>query len=204
LVIGGAGSIGSAFIKALLPYKPASLTVVDTNENALAELTRELRSSPGLYMPEKYTTYPLCFCDRIFEKIVRRNKGFNIVTNFAAHKHVRSEKDIYAVEAMLQNNVLRVGKMLDLLAEYPPEKFFCVSTDKAANPVNIMGGKQEDNGRPNILLFRFFHCKYRPLRKCGVFKRFVAGGVYRADKQTAAHKRAAGHPALFCVAQRER
>ena len=68
--------------------------------------------------------------------------GFDIVANFSAHKHVRSEKDIFSVEALLQNNVLRAKKLLDLLAEFPPEEYFCVSTDKAANPVNIMGASK--------------------------------------------------------------
>jgi len=68
---------------------------------------------------------------------------FDIVANFAAHKHVRSEKDIYSIEAMIENNVLRARRLLDLLLEYPPQHFFCVSTDKAANPVNIMGASKK-------------------------------------------------------------
>ena len=72
----------------------------------------------------------------------KAHKGFDIVGNFSAHKHVRSEKDIYSVEALLQNNVLHAKKLLDLLTEYPPEEYFCVSTDKAANPVNIMGASK--------------------------------------------------------------
>jgi len=68
---------------------------------------------------------------------------FDIVANFAAHKHVRSEKDIFSVEAMIENNVLRARRLLDLLLEYPPQHFFCVSTDKAANPVNIMGASKK-------------------------------------------------------------
>lgn len=142
LVIGGAGSIGSSFIKALLPFEPASLVVVDTNENALAELTRDLRSTKDLYMPDDYITYPMDFASSVFEKMFRFYSGFDIVGNFSAHKHVRSEKDIYSVEALIQNNVLHAKNLLDLLAEYPPEEYFCVSTDKAANPVNIMGASK--------------------------------------------------------------
>lgn len=142
LVIGGAGSIGSSFIKAILPFKPASLVVVDTNENALAELTRDLRSTKGMYVPEDYVTYPMDFASSVFEKMFRKRGGFDIVGNFSAHKHVRSEKDIYSIEALLQNNVLHAKLLLDLLAEYPPEEYFCVSTDKAANPVNIMGASK--------------------------------------------------------------
>ena len=142
LVIGGAGSIGSSFIKAMLPFKPEALVVVDTNENALAELTHDLRSTKGMYVPEDYIPYPMDFASPVFEKMFRSRGGFDIVGNFSAHKHVRSEKDIYSVEALLQNNVLHAKKLLDLLAEYPPEEYFCVSTDKAANPVNIMGASK--------------------------------------------------------------
>lgn len=142
LVIGGAGSIGSSFIKAILPFKPASLVVVDINENALAELTRDLRSTKGLYVPEDYLPYPMDFASPTFEKIFRNREGFDIIGNFSAHKHVRSEKDIFSVEALIQNNVLHAKLLLDLLSEFPPEEYFCVSTDKAANPVNIMGASK--------------------------------------------------------------
>lgn len=142
LVIGGAGSIGSSFIKAILPFRPASLVVVDINENGLAELTRDLRSTKGLYVPEDYVPYPMNFSSGVFEKMFRNRGGFDIVANFSAHKHVRSEKDIYSIEALLQNNVLQAKKLLDLLSELPPEEYFCVSTDKAANPVNIMGASK--------------------------------------------------------------
>ena len=142
IVIGGAGSIGSSFIKAILPFRPASLVVVDTNENGLAELTRDLRSTKGLYVPEDYIPYPMNFASGVFEKMFRNRGGFDIVANFSAHKHVRSEKDIYSIEALLQNNVLQAKKLLDLLSELPPEEYFCVSTDKAANPVNIMGASK--------------------------------------------------------------
>ena len=142
LVIGGAGSIGSSFIRAILNFEPSSIVVVDTNENGLAELTRDLRSTKGMYVPEDYVTYPMDFASPVFEKMFKSRGGFDIVANFSVHKHVRSEKDIFSVEALLQNNVLRAKKLLDLLVEFPPEEYFCVSTDKAANPVNIMGASK--------------------------------------------------------------
>lgn len=142
LVIGGAGSIGSSFIKAILPFRPSQLVVVDLNENGLAELTRDLRSSAGLFIPQDYRTYTLNFADPIFERIFRANGGFDIVANFSAHKHVRSEKDKYSVQALIENNDIKAKKLLDLLTEFPPRHFFCVSTDKAANPVNIMGASK--------------------------------------------------------------
>lgn len=142
LVIGGAGSIGSSFVKAILPFHPAALVVVDTNENALAELTRDIRSTKGMYVPEDYIPYPMDFNSDVFRKMFHKRGGFDIIGNFSAHKHVRSEKDIFSIEALLKNNVLHAKGLLDLLTEFPPEEYFCVSTDKAANPVNIMGASK--------------------------------------------------------------
>ena len=141
-VIGGAGSIGSSFIKAVLRFKPGKLVVIDLNENGLAELTRDIRSTEGLFVPQEYRAYTLNFADPIFTRIFREEKGFDIVANFSAHKHVRSEKDKYSVQALIENNDIKAKKLMDLLCEYPPKHFFCVSTDKAANPVNIMGASK--------------------------------------------------------------
>jgi FlaA1/EpsC-like NDP-sugar epimerase len=143
LVIGGAGSIGSSYIKALLRFQPGRLVVVDINENGLTELTRDLRSTKGLIVPPNYLTYPVNFGDAVFDKIVTKEGPFDIVANFAAHKHVRSEKDQFSIEAMVENNVLKAVHLLDLLKENPPNHFFCVSTDKAANPVNVMGASKK-------------------------------------------------------------
>jgi FlaA1/EpsC-like NDP-sugar epimerase len=143
VVIGGAGTIGSNYIKALLKFHPVKLFVVDTNENGLTELVRDLRSSNHHFIPENFKTYPMNFGDKVFEKMFRYEGGFDIVANFAAHKHVRSEKDIFSVEAMIDNNVVKAKTLLDLLLEFPPQHFFCVSTDKAANPVNIMGASKK-------------------------------------------------------------
>ena len=141
-VIGGAGSIGSSFIKAILRFEPKSVVVVDLNENGLAELVRDVRSTEGLFVPEEFRCYTLNFADPIFEHIFREEKGFDIVANFSAHKHVRSEKDRYSVQALIENNDIKAKKLMDLLTVYPPKHFFCVSTDKAANPVNIMGASK--------------------------------------------------------------
>ena len=103
-VIGGAGSIGSNFIKALLPFEPKSVVVIDLNENALAELVRDVRSTKDLYVPDEFRCYTLNFADPIFERIFLEEKGFDIVANFSAHKHVRSEKDRYSVQALIENN----------------------------------------------------------------------------------------------------
>ena len=141
-VIGGAGSIGSSFIKAILRFEPKSVVVVDLNENGLAELVRDVRSTNGLFVPDEFRCYTLNFADPIFERIFREEKGFDIVANFSAHKHVRSEKDRYSVQALIENNDIKAKRLMDLLTVYTPKHFFCVSTDKAANPVNIMGASK--------------------------------------------------------------
>ena len=172
LVIGGAGTIGSSYIKALLRYEPAKLIVVDISENGLTELTRDLRSTYGLKVPDVYKSYPVNFGDPVFERIYHNEGPFQIVANFAAHKHVRSEKDEYSITALLENNVINAEKLLSsfvvephnhaaqnnsatrtvhvephnhaaLRNVHPPSHFFCVSTDKAANPVNIMGASKK-------------------------------------------------------------
>ena len=143
LVIGGAGTIGSSYIKAMLPYKPGRLVVADINENGLTELVRDCRSRNDLELPKDFKSYPVNFGDPVFDKIFEQEGPFDIVANFAAHKHVRSEKDIYSIEAMIDNNVIRAKKFLDKLLKNPPQHFFCVSTDKAANPVNIMGASKK-------------------------------------------------------------
>ena len=143
LVIGGAGTIGSSYTIAALKYHPSELIVVDTNENGLTELTRRLRSDSNIIVPDSYLTYPMSFNSDVFYKMLKKHGSFDIVANFAAHKHVRSEKDSFSIEAMIKNNVLDAKKFLDYLKLNKPSHFFCVSTDKAANPVNVMGGSKK-------------------------------------------------------------
>ena len=121
LVIGGAGTIGSHYIKAILKFNVGSLVVVDINENGLTEPVRDLRSTTGYNIPRDFITYPMNFGDKVFGKMFRSLAPFDIVANFAAHKHVRSEKDIFSIEALIENNVLRARDLLDLLMQYPPE-----------------------------------------------------------------------------------
>lgn len=141
LVIGGAGTIGSNYIKELLIFKPLKIVVVDINENALTELTRDLRSSSLLDYNPEYIAYPVNLNSETFDKIFHSN-NFDIIANFSAHKHVRSEKDSISIEALIKNNVYGAIKLLDLCSQKPPKYFFSVSTDKAANPVNIMGASK--------------------------------------------------------------
>ena len=141
LVIGGAGSIGLSYLKKILTFKPSKIIVVDINENGLTELTRDLRSSNLLDYNPEYITYPVNLLSNTFEKIFKLD-SWDIIANFSAHKHVRSEKDGISVEALIKNNVFGIIKILELCEENPPKYFFSVSTDKAANPVNIMGASK--------------------------------------------------------------
>jgi FlaA1/EpsC-like NDP-sugar epimerase len=141
LVIGGAGTIGSSYIKQILKYKPSKITIVDINENGLTELTRDLRSSNLLDYKPEYITYPVNLLSDTFDKIFNSDT-WQVVANFSAHKHVRSEKDKISVEALIKNNVFGAIKLLNLCELNPPKYFFSVSTDKAANPVNIMGASK--------------------------------------------------------------
>jgi len=141
LVIGGAGTIGSNYVKQILSFFPKKITIVDTNENGLTELTRDLRSSNLLDYKPKYITYPVNLLSSTFDKVFWSD-NFDIIANFSAHKHVRSEKDKISVEALIKNNVYGAIKLLELCSQRPPKYFFSVSTDKAANPVNIMGASK--------------------------------------------------------------
>ena len=141
LIIGGAGTIGSSYIKQILKFKPSKITIVDINENGLTELTRDLRSSDFLDYNPEYITYPVNLLSDTFDKIFNSD-NWGVVANFSAHKHVRSEKDKISVEALIKNNVFGAIKLLNLCEANPPKYFFSVSTDKAANPVNIMGASK--------------------------------------------------------------
>ena len=141
LIIGGAGTIGSNYIKQILNFKPSKIVVVDTNENGLTELTRDLRSSHLLDYNPEYITYPVNLLSETFDKIFWSD-DFDLIANFSAHKHVRSEKDKISVEALIKNNVYGAIKLLELCSKRAPKYFFSVSTDKAANPVNIMGASK--------------------------------------------------------------
>ena len=141
LVIGGAGTIGSNYIKQILKFKPKKIIIVDINENGLTEITRDLRSSKLLDYKPEYITYPVNLLSNTFDKIFNIT-NWDVVANFSAHKHVRSEKDYISIEALIKNNVFGAIKLLNLCSINPPKYFFSVSTDKAANPVNVMGASK--------------------------------------------------------------
>ena len=144
LVIGGAGTIGSNYVKAALNrFSPAAMHVVDIDENSLTELTRDLRSSSSAKVPRDFLVEPIDLGSALFRKFLAARGPYDVVANFAARKHVRAERDVHSIEAMAETNVFMAKGLLDLLLESPPEAFFCVSTDKAANPVNVMGATKK-------------------------------------------------------------
>jgi FlaA1/EpsC-like NDP-sugar epimerase len=143
LVIGGAGSIGAATVRALLPFRAEALHVVDQSENNLAELVRDLRSTHDPVALAGLRAWPLDFGSTAMHRLLLREPPYDLVLNFAALKHVRSEKDVYSLQQMLDTNVLKCARLLRWLAGYRrPFTYFCVSTDKAANPVNLMGASK--------------------------------------------------------------
>lgn len=177
LVIGGAGTIGSNYIRAILPYGPKHITVIDYSENGLTELVRDLRSSNDLPVPDEFITYAFDFGLPLLEKVMQQTH-FDVIACFAAHKHVRSEKDAIAVEAMFQNNVFNTAKLLKLANAHQPEHVFAVSTDKASGPVNVMGGTKT-NGKPHPRLFSVFEYDYCPVCKRSIFEWELAGWIYQ-------------------------
>lgn len=141
LVIGAAGSIGQAVSKEIFKREPRVLHAVDISENNLVELVRELRSTIG-YIKGDFQTFALDCGSDIFEDFFDVNGGYDYVLNLSALKHVRSEKDPFTLMRMLDVNVFNSVKVARFAKTYGAKKYFCVSTDKAANPVNMMGASK--------------------------------------------------------------
>jgi FlaA1/EpsC-like NDP-sugar epimerase len=143
LVVGGAGSIGSATLRAILPYDPAAVHVIDQNENGLAELVRDLRGSGLVEKRLDLKLMPLDYGAAVSRRFLDSAGRYDIVLHFAALKHVRSEKDVSSILQMLDTNVLKQQRLMTWLAESgAPSRYFAVSTDKAANPANFMGASK--------------------------------------------------------------
>jgi len=144
LVIGGGGSIGSATTRLLVDYAPSVVHVIDQNENYLAELVRYLRGRPLGLRDVDLRTLPIDYGSPIMERfLLEAERPYEIVLNFAALKHVRSEKDIYSVLQMLDTNLMRHARFKRWLSKYGHGRlYFAVSTDKAANPTSLMGASK--------------------------------------------------------------
>jgi FlaA1/EpsC-like NDP-sugar epimerase len=141
LVLGGAGSIGQAVTKEIFKRNPKKLHVVDISENNLVELVRDLRSSIG-YIDGDFKTFALDIGSVEFNAFMKADGKFDYVLNLSALKHVRSEKDPYTLMRMIDVNILNTIKTIEQAATGGAKKYFCVSTDKAANPVNMMGASK--------------------------------------------------------------
>ena len=141
LVIGGSGSIGQAVAREIFKRDPQTLHVVDISENNMVELVRDLRSTIG-YGTGEFKTFALDCGSVEFEALIKNEGPYDYVFNLSALKHVRSEKDPYTLMRMIMVNVFNTIKTLRLAKEMGAKKYFCVSTDKAANPVNMMGASK--------------------------------------------------------------
>ena len=141
LVIGGAGSIGQAVTKEIFKRDPRTLHVVDISENNMVELVRDLRSTEG-YGSGDFKTFSIDCGSVEFEALMTSEGPYDYVFNLSALKHVRSEKDPYTLMRMIMVNVFNTIKTLRLAKAQGAKKYFCVSTDKAANPVNMMGASK--------------------------------------------------------------
>ncbi|MFB2118243.1 UDP-N-acetylglucosamine 4,6-dehydratase [Parapedobacter sp. 2B3] len=141
LVIGGAGSIGQAVTKEIFKRNPRKLHVVDISENNLVELVRDLRSSIG-YTEGEFKTFALDIGSDIYDAFIEADGQYDFVLNLSALKHVRSEKDLFTLMRMIDVNVFNTDKTIRQAIKKNTKKYFCVSTDKAANPVNMMGASK--------------------------------------------------------------
>ncbi|QOP40814.1 UDP-N-acetylglucosamine 4,6-dehydratase [Sulfurimonas marina] len=141
LVIGGAGSIGQAVTKEIFKRNPKKLHVVDISENNMVELVRDIRSSFG-YIDGDFATFALDIGSREYDAFIKNDGQYDYVLNLSALKHVRSEKDPFTLMRMIETNIFNTDKTLQQSIEHGTKKYFCVSTDKAANPVNMMGASK--------------------------------------------------------------
>jgi len=141
LVIGGAGSIGQSVTKEIFKRNPKKLHVVDISENNMVELVRDIRSSFG-YIEGDFQTFALDIGSIEYDAFIKSDGQYDYVLNLSALKHVRSEKDPFTLMRMIDVNIFNTNKTLQQAIEHKSKKYFCVSTDKAANPVNMMGASK--------------------------------------------------------------
>lgn len=141
LVIGGAGSIGQAVVKEIFKRNPLKLHVVDISENNMVELVRDIRSTYG-YIDGDFRTFSLDIGSLEYDAFIKSDGKYDYVLNLSALKHVRSEKDPFTLMRMIDVNVFNTIKTIRQSVENGAKKYFCVSTDKAANPVNMMGASK--------------------------------------------------------------
>ena len=162
LVIGGAGSIGQSVVKELFKRNPMLLHVVDISENNMVELVREIRSTDG-YIDGEFKTFAIDCASPEFESLVKSQNDYDYIFNLSALKHVRSEKDPFTLMRMVHVNIFNTVNTIRLAKTMSTRNYFCVSTDKAANPVNMMGASKkimemfimEESINQNLSMARF-------------------------------------------------
>ena len=141
LVIGGAGSIGQAVTREIFKRNPRALHVVDISENNMVELVRDIRSTLG-YIDGDFRTFAIDCGSNEYRALMNASEGYDYVLNLSALKHVRSEKDPFTLMRLIEVNILNTIKTVHMAKAQGAKKYFCVSTDKAANPVNMMGASK--------------------------------------------------------------
>ena len=141
LVIGGAGSIGQAVVREIFKRNPLALHVVDISENNMVELVRDIRSTLG-YIDGDFRTFAIDCGSNEYRALMNASGGYDYVLNLSALKHVRSEKDPFTLMRLIEVNILNTIKTVQMAKAQGAKKYFCVSTDKAANPVNMMGASK--------------------------------------------------------------
>ena len=141
LVIGGAGAIGQAVVKEIFKRNPKKIHIIDISENNLTELVRDIRSSFG-YIDGEFKTFALDIGSVQYDSFIKSDGQYDYVLNLSALKHVRSEEDAYTLMRMVDVNIFNTDKTIKQSIKNSTKKYFCVSTDKAANPVNLMGASK--------------------------------------------------------------
>ena len=141
LVLGAAGSIGQAVTKEIFKRQPKKLHVIDISENNMVELVRDIRSSFG-YINGDFQTFSLDIGSLEYDAFIKKDGKYDYVLNLSALKHVRSEKDPFTLMRMIDTNIFNTDKTISQSIKNNTKKYFCVSTDKAANPVNMMGASK--------------------------------------------------------------
>ena len=141
LVIGGAGSIGQAVTREIFKRNPIALHVVDISENNMVELVRDIRSTLG-YIDGDFRTFAIDCGSNEYRALMSVSEGYDYILNLSALKHVRSEKDPFTLMRLIEVNILNTIKTVQMAKAQGAKKYFCVSTDKAANPVSMMGASK--------------------------------------------------------------
>lgn len=184
LILGGSGSIGQAVTKEIFKRNPIKIHVVDINENSLTELVRDIRSSFG-YIKGEFKTFCIDIGSKEYLSFIEHDGNYDYVLNLSALKHVRSEKDPFTLMRMINVNILNTIKSIELSISNAASKYFCVSTDKAANPVNMMGASKRI-----MEMFLIKHSKSIPISTARFANVAFSDGslMYGFDQRIAKHQ----------------